>query len=258
MHKDNLQATNELCSFNSNLPLISIVTVIFNGEKTIKRAIESVLNQSYKNIEYILIDGCSTDGTIEIIKEYEGRIAYWISEPDNGIYDAMNKGVKASRGEWIFFLGCDDYLIDSQSINKLSTHIAEDLMMIFGDVIYSDGYHFHSSLDTRVLISNSVHHQSCLYRSELFKNFLYDVSNKVCADYELNLISFLKKHKFYYVGETISFCQTGGISFSSRNTAIAEINSIRGKHINYILNILVSQMYNFNVNLAKFKQLIIR
>lgn len=97
-------------------PLISIITVCFNSAKTIRQTIESVLNQTYTNIEYILVDGKSTDNTVEIIKEYEpkfaekGIIYRWISEPDNGIYDAMNKGIKMATGEWINFQGSDDWL----------------------------------------------------------------------------------------------------------------------------------------------------
>ena len=91
---------------------ISIITVSLNADQTIEKAIKSVLSQSYDNIEYILIDGGSTDKTVEIIRKYEENIDYWISEPDSGIYDAMNKGLDCCTGDIVAFLGSDDYYLD--------------------------------------------------------------------------------------------------------------------------------------------------
>ena len=96
-------------------PLISIITVCFNSSKTIRQTIESVLNQTYTNIEYILVDGKSTDNTVAIIEEYapqftaKGIVYRWVSEPDAGIYDAMNKGIKLATGEWIGIINSDDW-----------------------------------------------------------------------------------------------------------------------------------------------------
>ena len=89
-------------------PLFSIITVVYNGEKFLEKAITSVINQSYKDFEYIVIDGGSTDKSLEIIKKYEKKIDYWVSEKDKGIYDAFNKGMKVSRGKFIGFINSDD------------------------------------------------------------------------------------------------------------------------------------------------------
>jgi glycosyltransferase involved in cell wall biosynthesis len=94
-------------------PLITVVTAVFNGEKTLEQTILSVINQSYSNIEYIIIDGGSTDKSLDIIKKYEHAIDYWVSEPDGGIYDAWNKGVRLSAGDWVAFLGSDDEYADN-------------------------------------------------------------------------------------------------------------------------------------------------
>lgn len=91
-------------------PLVTIITSTLNAEKYLRESIKSVINQSYKNYEYIIIDGSSTDGTIDILKEHEREISYWISEPDTGIYEAWNKGIEQSHGEWIIFIGADDQL----------------------------------------------------------------------------------------------------------------------------------------------------
>ena len=105
--------------FKETDTLISIVTVSYNAVLTIEQTILSVINQTYPNVEYIIIDGGSTDGTVDIIKKYEDKIAYWVSEPDKGIYDAMNKGVVVATGEWINFMNAGDIFTDGDVIDKL-------------------------------------------------------------------------------------------------------------------------------------------
>ncbi len=89
-------------------PLVSVITAVFNGEAFIASCIESVLSQDYPNIEHIVLDGGSTDGTVAILRKYQDQIAFWQSEPDKGVFDAWNKGLDLARGEWIAFLGADD------------------------------------------------------------------------------------------------------------------------------------------------------
>lgn len=91
------------------MPKVSIITVVYNGEKELENTILSVIRQTYDNLEYIIVDGGSTDNTINIIKKYANKISYWISEPDKGIYDAMNKGIDVANGEWLLFRNCGDY-----------------------------------------------------------------------------------------------------------------------------------------------------
>jgi glycosyltransferase involved in cell wall biosynthesis len=94
------------------LPRISVIPVVYNAVATLEETILSVINQDFDNFEFIIIDGRSTDGTIEIIKKYQDKITLWISEPDKGIYDAMNKGIQNAKGEYVYFLGAEDVLID--------------------------------------------------------------------------------------------------------------------------------------------------
>jgi acetyltransferase-like isoleucine patch superfamily enzyme len=117
-----------------NQPLITVVTVVRNGEKTLEKTILSVVNQTYKNLEYIIVDGASTDDTLDIIKKYEDKIDYWISEPDKGIYDAMNKGIDLTTGEWINYMNSGDCFTKNDVIEKIFVNKFYDEI----DVIYGD------------------------------------------------------------------------------------------------------------------------
>ena len=118
-------------------PKISIITVVFNGVETLETTIKSVINQSYKNIEYIIIDGNSKDGTIDIVKKYNHSITQWISEPDNGIYDAMNKGLNISNGDYIWFMNSGDEIANNNTIQDIiSSNPISDIY--YGDTIMID------------------------------------------------------------------------------------------------------------------------
>ncbi|MEY3500357.1 MAG: hypothetical protein RL308_2026, partial [Bacteroidota bacterium] len=117
---------------------ISIITVVYNNQTTIRQAIESVLNQSYPNIEYVIIDGNSKDNTISIIEEYNNRLGYFISEPDKGLYDAMNKGIRAATGDVIGILNSDDLYQDLDVIKDVMQQFNNDpkLDILYGDLVY--------------------------------------------------------------------------------------------------------------------------
>ena len=116
-------------------PLISIVTVVFNGVSTIEDTINSVLSQQYSNFEYIIVDGGSTDGTIEIIKRYESKITAWVSTPDDGIYDAMNKALGLISGDFVLFLGCDDLLLGDDVLSTAANKIHDRNFVYYGNVV---------------------------------------------------------------------------------------------------------------------------
>jgi len=117
---------------------LSLVTVSKNSERTIEQTIQSVLSQSYPNIEYIFIDGGSTDGTVDIIKKYEDRVTYWVSEPDSGIYDAMNKGIKKATGDIVGILNTDDFYANEKVLEKVVQCFEKDKEVdaCYGDLVY--------------------------------------------------------------------------------------------------------------------------
>jgi putative colanic acid biosynthesis glycosyltransferase len=233
---------------DSDKPLVSVITVTYNAEKTLESTILSVINQTYSNIEFIIIDGLSTDGTMEYISKNQDNISYWISEPDRGIYDAMNKGIEKSKGDWLIFLGADDVFFDKSVIENLvkasKSRDREGRMMlaVFGNTLYSDGKYFRSFIGVRTLIRNTVQHQAVIYHRSLFDGFRYDPSLRICSDYELNLLLYTKKIQLQYIDHTISICSCGGLSttFGNQGQAIDEYRIIRERHIHPILNKAIS------------------
>ena len=121
-----------------NTPLISVITVVYNGDKHLEQTIKSVVNQKNNNIEYIIVDGGSSDQTLDIIKRYDKAVDCWISEADSGIYNAMNKGILLSKGDYISFLQADDWY-DPDAISKVVSSLSEDLDYVFGNVDILDG-----------------------------------------------------------------------------------------------------------------------
>lgn len=120
---------------NSFTPKISIITVVYNGKDLIEGTINSVLNQTYQNIEYTIIDGGSKDGTLEIIKKYESKISKWKSEPDNGLYDAMNKGLKVATGDFVWFMNAGDWIFEKDTIEKMVRKCEKETDVLFGEVM---------------------------------------------------------------------------------------------------------------------------
>ena len=135
--------------FKETDTLISIVTVSYNAVLTIEQTILSVINQTYPNVEYIIIDGGSTDGTVDIIKKYADKIAYWVSEPDKGIYDAMNKGGLKATGDFIQFLNAGDWFENEYVIEKIFKDWYKRVDVIYGDMIIrrSDGVYYAKAQD---------------------------------------------------------------------------------------------------------------
>ncbi len=226
-----------------SLPLISIVTVVYNGKNSLEKTIKSVLNQSYKNIEYIIIDGGSTDNTQNIINKYAGEIDYWISEPDNGIYDAMNKGIAAAKGDWIYFLGSDDMLYDNRTISDILAYLDSDESVVFGNIMYTNGKDVKSRFNILTLLHNTVHHQSAFYNANLFRNWSYDAGLRLIADYELNLRIYLNKMKYRHIDRLIAICNQHGLSRSNLKQAFIETNVVRNKHVIGILGFILRVLY---------------
>lgn len=162
---------------------ITIITVCYNAVNVLEKTICSVLNQSYKNIEYIIIDGKSTDGTLNIIKKYDTYITRWTSEPDKGIFDAMNKGVSYSHGNWVLFLNSGDYLCDEFVISRCFENCQyNDCSVIYGDVYqdYISKKRYYKEcpfyLSKKKIRGMGICHQALFVRGDIIRNLRFDLS----------------------------------------------------------------------------------
>jgi Glycosyl transferase family 2 len=162
-------------------PLISVITVVYNGASNLEQTIQSVINQDCQNFEYIIIDGGSTDGTIEIVEKYADRIDYWMSGRDAGLYDAMNRGIDLAAGEWLSFMNCGDFFADSRSLSRVP--LQENVDFYYSDTILYDGM---GIIKLRVCSKErqDVIHQSIVYHKRLHSNYQYLVHDKLSiSDY---------------------------------------------------------------------------
>jgi glycosyltransferase involved in cell wall biosynthesis len=213
-------------------PLITVVTVVYNGEEFLEETILSVINQTYDNVECIIIDGGSTDDTLDIIKKYEHAIDYWVSEKDVGIYDAMNKGISLSSGELINFMNAGDRFIDSGVFSYLDFKILEKNEILVGDAKYLSGKIF-QSLKHPIYLKNSIHHQAAFYPISLFKKLgFYSLDYSILSDYEKNYRAI--KNGFYFIKHNYIFvlCSDGGVSDKPNFINYKEEIEIRNKLLN--------------------------
>ncbi len=122
----------------SSLAKISIITIVYNGADLLEDTIKSIIDQSYPNIEYIIVDGASKDGTLDIVKKYENHIDHWVSEPDKGLYDAMNKGIKMATGDYLWFMNCGDHIHQKNTVQHMMDRNTHNADIIYGEVMLVD------------------------------------------------------------------------------------------------------------------------
>nr|WP_314865784.1 glycosyltransferase family 2 protein [uncultured Flavobacterium sp.] len=220
-----------------NKPKVTIVTVVYNDIDSIEETILSVINQDYNDKEYIIIDGGSTDGTIEIIKKYETRIDYWISEKDKGIYDAMNKGIIIANGEWVNFMNSGDYFFDHTTLSTIFSNISIDsgIHVLYGSVCYFINNKLIVKLPkslNRIQLGMPICHQSMLTRAAFLKSQLFDLKYKFASDYD----QFYKIHNDSPKGLLNTHCTISRITVNG----FSESNSI-GTYLEYKS---ISRKYN--------------
>lgn len=217
-NKESVKKTaDEVCS---NDIKVSIITVVYNGEKHIEQTINSVLNQSYNNIEYIIVDGGSTDGTLAIIKQYEDKISYWISESDTGIYNAMNKGIKLCTGDYVAFLNADDWYNPDTVQVMVDEIVKSNVDYVFANVsnYYEDtlSFIFKPNLDKyhRYIPFG---HPALYLRRDILLSMGFDERYKVIADYDLIIKLIKYNYSFSYLDKSIVNFRTGGFSYKNNH-----------------------------------------
>lgn len=204
------------------MPVISIITINYNNLKGLKRTMNSVLNQTSKDFEYIVIDGGSTDGSAEYIKSHSSKMAFWVSEPDKGIYNAMNKGIQKANGEYLLFLNSGDFLVDDKNILQRCLENLQEDIVAFDCFLERDfkitGRRTHIAKPTLFYTyCNGLKHQSTFIKKELFGKYgLYNESYKITADYEFWIRTLLHPETTVKgVALPIAVYELGGISGST-------------------------------------------
>ncbi|MGZ4044548.1 MAG: glycosyltransferase family 2 protein [Bacteroidia bacterium] len=218
---------------------LSIITINYNNLEGLKKTMESVINQTSMAFEYIVIDGGSTDGSREIIESNTSKIAYWISEKDNGIYDAMNKGIRKAAGEYLLFLNSGDTLFERNTIEKVipflnQTEIVYGDMKISENGIISEGF-MPAKLTLEHMIRDTLWHPVSFIKAELFTKFgLYETAYKICGDYDFFFKTVIaNKVSTRHIKQFISVFDLHGLSSNLENTGIIkqEKNKIQRNYI---------------------------
>lgn len=208
-------------------PQITVVTVCYNAEKEIEATMRSVLNQTYENIEYIIVDGASKDDTLNIINRvasvYKDRQIKIKSEPDKGIYDAMNKAIDMASGEWINFMNAGDLFATSNAVSLMFNDLTVEASVFFGNTIHKKG----SALK---LVKGHLNenefphagHQATFVKASLMKQYHFDTSYKICADFNFLYKLYTLSHAFYYKDVDVSIYDTSGLSSQNRERLYLE------------------------------------
>ena len=207
----------------------TIITINYNNKDGLRQTIKSVIEQSFKDFEFIIIDGGSTDGSLDVLKEYNEKITYWISEPDNGVYNAMNKGIAKAHGDYLNFMNSGDCFYNSNVLaNIADQHITEDL-------IVGRDYHYNAEtkkgfatilpprLSMLTFIHHTLPHQSSFFKRELFDNNLYDETLQIAADlkFYINQIC-VKGCSVKFVDIIVCKREPDGISWTNNEKRLQE------------------------------------
>lgn len=245
-------------------PFFSIVTASFNSEKTIEKTINSVMKQTFRSYEHIIIDGMSSDRTMEIVSEYKNYLSYIVSEQDNGIYDAFNKGVVAAKGEVIYFLNSDDYFADNDVLEKVAKAFCDkkriDFVCTNIEVVDEKQNHlFYSGKKMTIndfKMGQTYPHQGFFARKELFYEYgFFNKEYPIVADLDFMIKCFKDKEKQYvYLDETVTCFRIGGTStnYNNRQNTINEANKVL---VSYFPEMQVNSKGNIDINILYRKWL---
>jgi glycosyltransferase involved in cell wall biosynthesis len=222
-------------------PIITIIVAVYNAKETLQQCIDSVVKQSYQHVELILIDGGSTDGSLDVIKQNKHNISYWVSETDTGIYNAWNKGLAKATGDWIAFLGADDFFADEQVLERMAEELAktpQHIRVVYGKIMLlnSNGEALFSAGEPWDIVKKQfkkfmvIPHQGVFHKRDLFSELgLFDESFKITGDYEFLLRELINKDAYFVHNLTVACMRQGGISSQPANS-IAILKEVKRAH----------------------------
>jgi glycosyltransferase involved in cell wall biosynthesis len=220
------------------MPVITVIVSVYNGVATLQQCIDSVCNQTYAHKELIVIDGGSTDGSADLIKANSGALAYWVSEPDRGIYSAWNKGLAKASGDWVCFIGSDDFLWGHDVLQRLAVRLLQTpseinvvygqimLLSQSGDELFRMGAPW-AQVKTRFRQLMSLPHPAVMHRKNLFaQHGNFDESYRIAGDYEMLLRELRSKEALFVPDIVVTGMRQGGISSNPGNNVRA-LNEVR-------------------------------
>lgn len=227
--------------------LVSIVTVVYNEKYSLEKTINSVIKHRNEYLEYIIIDGGSTDGTIDLLEKYDREIDYWQSEPDMGIYDAMNKSIKLARGKYILNINVGDELL-YVPFDLLKKNMEGSVCAVCMAVQVRENKIIYPKVSFWLKLENTIPHQGCFYNVDILKDNNYNIMYNVFADYDLNQRLYKKKYSFVTYDIVVAFHSPGGISFNKKYAG--EFFKIISK--NYGVACVVLSYLKFKYNAIKY------
>lgn len=244
-------------------PKFSIITITYNASQWLERTVLSVLSQSYANIEYIIIDGASTDGTVDIIKQYASGLSYWVSEPDKGLYDAMNKGLKQATGDYVWFINAGDTLSTSDTVQRMATVLGKKKRLpdvVYGETMIVDGEG--KSLGMRRLkapekltwksfrMGMLVCHQSFISKREIAP--LYNTEYQLTADFDWCIQCLKRAERVYNTHMILSNFLEAGMSSTQRKASLKERYQVMCKYYGTITTMLLHGWFAMRFYTAKW------
>lgn len=261
--------TRGLLKFDSeNLPLVTIATVVFNGKDVIAPTMRSVLTQTYSNIEYIVVDGGSRDGTVDYLRSNDRNLDLWVSARDAGPFDAMNKAATLARGRWILFMNAGDSFVSEYAVEDAITGTPGDADFIYGHHVYRtiDGVeHLHKAADFETtwstLRSGRLHnmwkhgvpcHQATFTRVSLLREHKYDLTYRITADHDFMYRMRSLGTKFHHCDSLVAFYTSGGLSWNNLRRCIGEWEDIALKHAEDKRS--VRRFYRERMNFAELEE----
>lgn len=203
---------------------LSIITINFNNRDGLRKTIESVVNQTWQEFEYIIIDGGSTDGSVEVIKEFADRIDYWVSEPDKGIYDAMNKGIDKATGEYCLFMNSADIIYQATTLQDVINQL-DGTDIISGHLLFEHGYVMipPQTVTAKFFFTRTLPHQATFIRRNLFEIQKYDCSYRIVSDWKfwIEMLAFENK-SYKTIQSIVALFDNSGISSTNEDLRIQE------------------------------------
>ena len=249
-----------------NHPIVTIVTVVYNGEDYIEKTLRSITQQVYANVEYLIIDGGSEDNTVNIINKYIDKIDYFISEPDFGIYDAMNKGIHKAIGKWIIFMNAGDVFFNNETLLRVfSKDTYQKYDFIYGNVAvdYGDVIIEKNATDISTMMKGMPFSHQCVFSKTIYhKENQFNIEKKINADFEFFFDAYKNSRKFYFVDLTISIIESGGLSDVQRINSILgywEIVGYNNININiYYIRIIIHELIKKTIKKIIGKKITLR